>query len=441
MNPTPEAAPLREAQAFELGVEAWTYLLPLVLMELTRRVMSNVSAPDSHTLRSPMGSFAHAARFPDASFRDVVRPNADTLYSMLWYDVGDQPLLLETPESPDRYHVLPLMDMWTDVFATLGSIATGGRGGRWAIVGPRWEGSLPSGVRALQSPTDAGWLLGRVQTHGPGDFEQVGRIQSQMRVLSASTPTQPDPGIDMVTPPVEQAMKMPAAHFFALAAELMKRNPPHASDGAQVLRLERLGLRVGQSFSWADAPADIQHALARAIPEAQRRLVEGGMRRRIHRDGWVLPTILGVYGNEYLSRALTAYRGLGALPPSEALYPTALSDREGRALDGQHRYRLHFERDQIPPVDAFWSLTMYGADHFFVPNPIDRFAIGDRDALSFNADGSLDLHIQHAPPAAEQMSNWLPAPAAPFNMNLRLYAPRPEALDGRWQPPGIERLS
>ena len=139
--------------------------------------------------------------------------------------------------------------------------------------------------------------------------------------------------------------------------------------------------------------------------------------------------------------AFIAYAGLGALPPEEAIYPSGLADMEGQPLNGASRYVLHFDQSQLPPMDAFWSLTMYGADQFFVDNPIHRYAIGDRDPLAYNADGSLDLYIQHASPGADKESNWLPAPAeGSLSMSLRLYLPRAEALDGRWTPPAIRRV-
>lgn len=440
---------LTDDEALELGIEAWIYAFPLVVMECTRRVMVNMPAPDNARLRAPLGRFAHGFAHPDATFRDVVRPNADTLYSMLWYDVGVEPLVLSPPPCPQRYHVLPLMDMWTDIFATVGTHATAGTGGHFAIVGPGWHGELPAGVRRIASPTDVGWILGRVQTNGPADFEAVRSIQAGMAAAPLSRwqkgdttlePGRVDPSVDMITPPLDQALSMRAAEFFRVASILMQRNPPHASDAAMVLRLERLGFFVGMEFDLAAAPEPVRRSLDQAVVEAQARLLRRGMARRHHRQGWVLPAILGVYGNEYLARAFTAYRGLGALPPTEALYPTALADADGNPLHGSQRYRLHFAKDALPPVRAFWSLTMYGEDQFFVANPIDRFAIGDRDALSFNADGSLDLWMQHEMPTVDRQSNWLPAPAGPFTMNLRLYAPRPEAVDGAWNPPPIQRL-
>ncbi|WP_423460258.1 DUF1254 domain-containing protein [Ottowia sp. VDI28] len=440
---------LTEDDAFEIGVEAWTYLFPLVLMELTRRVMTNVTAPESLTLRSPMGTFAHGTQFPDASFKDVVRPNVDTLYSMLWFDVGAEPLIVSTPECEQRYHVLPLMDMWTDVFASVGTHSTGGAGGDFAIIGPRWKGPLPKGVQALRSPTDVGWILGRVQANGEANFEAVRDVQRRIQSTPLSGFGKPatgsrgrvDPAVDMVTPPIVQAESLPAADFFALAAQLMKRNPPHASDGSMLFRLARLGLVAGEDFDLAGAPSVVQATLTPAMAEARTRMLERGMTRRLHRDGWVLPAVLGVYGNEYLSRALTAYRGLGALPPTEALYPTALADAQGRPLHGSQRYQLRFAAGMLPPAGAFWSVTIYGEDHFLVANPLNRFAIGNRDALKFNPDGSLVIYIQHEPPGGELDANWLPSPKGAFTLQLRVYAPQSQALDGRWNASAVQRVS
>jgi hypothetical protein len=442
-------AAVSENEALDIGIEAYTYAYPLVLMELTRRVMTNVARPDALRLRGPMNGFTHAAAFPDASFKDVVRPNADTLYSSLWFDVGSEPLVVTMPHSPDRYHVLPIMDLWTDVFATVGTRTTGGVGGAFALVGPHCRGTLPDGLRRITSPTDAGWIIGRIQTNGPADFDAVRSIQQQIDAVPLSawgTPRTPasggaDPAIGMKTPPVDQVATLSADAFFALAAELMKRNPPHAADVPMVLRLERLGILAGSSFSLDNASPAVQRALKRAGPPALARIVTWGPRRRVPHNGWMRPSgVHGVYGTDYLNRAYTAYVGLGALLSDEAIYLSAFDDGESRHLSGAHRYVLHFERDRTPPAKAFWSLTMYGADQCFVDNPVDRYAIGDRDALAFNADGSLDLHIQHETPAADKAANWLPAPAGPFSMNLRLYWPKAEALDGRWIPPTVQRI-
>lgn len=441
---------LTEQEAYAFGVEAYTYAYPAVLMEMTRRVRSNAVEPSSITRRTPMNRFAHAKAYANADSRDVVRPNADTLYSSLWYDVGDEPLVITLPDMGERYHVVPFMDMWTDVFATLGTRTTGNGGGSYALVGPRWEGPLPACLRAIVSPTDVGYLIGRIQTNGASDYGHVHQLQAGLtaaplsgwgRPSYAPAPGRVDAAIDMFTPAPEQTARLDAAAFFATFAELLKKNPPNATDYAVVLRMERLGFVAGESFDLTHADPTVRRALTRAMPAAYQRIQNRIRGFGALVDGWLsTATTIGTYGNNYLLRAYIAYAGLGALPNEEALYPMALTDGDGKPLIGTARYVLHFDKGRIPPADAFWSLTMYGADQFFVGNPIGRYAIGDRDQLVFNADGSLDLYIQHESPGEDKEQNWLPAPAGRFSMNLRLYMPQAPALEGNWTPPPIRRL-
>ncbi len=442
-------APLTEDEAYEIGVETYTYAYPLVLMEMTNRVTTNVARGDSASLRAPYNQLVHAAAFPDANFKDVVRPNADTLYSMVRYDVGREPMVITVPDTGGRYFSLTLMDMWTDAYAVVGTRTTGTATGHFAIVAPGWQGSLPVGVRRIVSPTPNGWLTGRIQTNGPADYAKVHQLQSGMQAVPLSAFGKSyappagtvDAAIDMKTPPVEQVKAMSPAAYFALFAELLKRNPPHAADYPVLLRMERLGLVVGQSFDLSKADPAVQRALERAAPEAFKSFVGRGRSRYAQREGWNLAIAkIGSYGEDYLLRAFIAYAGLGALPPEEAVYPSSFADKDGQPLTGAARYVLHFDKDRIPPAKAFWSLTMYGADQFFVANPINRYAIGDRDKLVFNPDGSLDLYIQRESPGKDKEPNWLPAAAGPFSMNLRLYLPQPQATDGRWTPPGLKRL-
>ena len=444
---TAHAAPVSEDEAYSIGLEAYTSAFPMVLMEVTRRVSTNAGI-DARP-RAPINQFAHMERYPDATFKDVVRPNADTLYSTLWFDVGREPLILTLPNTAGRYHVVPIMDMWTDVFATLGTRTTGNDGGTVALVGPHWQGALPKGMRMVRSPTDMGWIIGRIQTNGAADYEHVHRMQKGLNATPLSNQGKPNPAfatptadrsIDM-NPPVEQVAKMTPTAFFAQFAETLKRNPPHASDYAVLLRMERIGLVPGQGFDLASADPAVQRGMTRAAADAWQRIVTRRKGLSLTRNKWVaMGNALGVYGNDYLQRAFIGFAGLGALPPEEAIYPMAPLDGDGKPLTGASRYVLHFAKEDLPPADAFWSLTMYGADQFFVANPLDRFAIGDRDRLAFNADGSLDLYIQKDSPGAGKEANWLPAPDGPFTMNLRLYLPRRPATEGSWTPPPVKRV-
>jgi hypothetical protein len=244
----------------------------------------------------------------------------------------------------------------------------------------------------------------------------------------------------MKTPPKEQVDTMPAGKFFAYAAELLKVIPPHLTDQPIVAQLKKIGIEPGKSFDLDKADPAIRAGLA-AAPENARQLMAWKvptLARVV--NGWSMNTdTMGVYGNYYLKRAIVAQFGLGANVPEDAIYPLNLSDESGKPLDGTSRYTLHFEKTALPPVNAFWSVTLYDLDGYQVANPLNRFALSSWMPLKYNADGSLDLYFQNESPGAEKEANWLPAPKTPFNLTLRMYAPKSEALTGKWNPPPVKR--
>jgi hypothetical protein len=253
-------------------------------------------------------------------------------------------------------------------------------------------------------------------------------------------PVEVDPSVDMTTPPLEQVNALSAADYFAYAAELMQLHPPHLTDWSVLARANRIGLRPGQSLDWDALDPAVRQTLEGVPAEALAAMQAKLPTLAPVTNGWQMNTdSIGVYGNYYLKRAIVSMAGLGANPPEDAVYPLAETDADGQPLDGGNDYVLHFSKDELPPVDAFWSVTMYDADGFQVANPINRFAIGDRDQLAYNADGSLDLYLQHEDPGADQQSNWLPAPRGPLGVTMRLYAPQPVVLHGHWAPPPIKR--
>ena len=393
-----------------------------------------------------MNQFAHVPVFPDANFTDVVRPNADTLYSVLWFDVTDEPLVIHVPDSEGRYYLLPMLDMWSDVFACPGKRPTGTGEQTIAMVGPRWKGKLPKGVDVRRSPTGMGWIIGRTQTNGKADFENVHKFQAGLKAVPLSawgkdhTPPmgKVDPKISS-DPPTEQVAEMDAAEFFGRFAELTKDNPPHPNDYPIRARMRRIGLVPGKTFDFSKARPRIQEALKKAVPIAQKRFAGGLARGGTSVNNWgMLLSPIGTYGTDYYRRALIAYGGLGANVIEDAIYPTAFADADGKPFDSGKKYLVYFAKDEIPPVRAFWSLTMYNDKQAFADNPINRYAIGDRDKLKFGDDGSLTLYIQRESPGKDKESNWLPAPkSGGFSMNLRLYWPKPEALDGSWKPSAV----
>jgi hypothetical protein len=433
----------------QLGVEAYLYLYPLVTMEISRRQMTNMAAGQTPG-RAPMGQFAHVPAFPAADFRIVVRPNFDTLYSSVWLDLSGGPVIVSTPDTAGRYFVFPVYDMWTDAFAAPGWRTTGTGEQHHALVPPGWSGSLPGGVAAITAPTPTVWIIGRTQTNGPADYEAVHQIQAGVAATplarwgQPSAPPPPfeaNPAVDMTTTPLDQVEAMSATAFFTLAAELMKVHPPHLTDFSVLNRIARIGLPPGASFDPVRLDAPTRSALDDAPKAAQELMTQSMPRLARVTNGWGMNTdTMGVYGNFYLKRAIVARAGLGANPPEDAIYPLLVADADGAPLNGDHDYLCHFPAGQLPPADAFWSITMYDAHGFQAANSINRFAIGDRDPLAYNGDGSLDIYIQHASPGPDRESNWLPAPPGPLGITMRIYAPRPEALDGRWNPPPVRRL-
>jgi hypothetical protein len=438
---------LDEQTARLIGVEAYIYLYPLVTMDVTRRQLTNIDA-GKMLGRGPMNTVSHIREFPPADLRVVVRPNFDTLYSSAWLDLTGGPMVVSAADTGGRYYMLPMLDMWTDVFATPGSRTSGTEAADFAVVPPGWEGTLPPGVQRIDAPTPYVWVIGRTQTNGPADYPAVHKVQDGFtitplaRLGQAAQPVQAqvDPSVDMTTAPLEQVNALSAADYFTYGAELMQLHPPHRTDWSMLARANRIGLQPGQSFDWDALDRVVQQALEGVPAEALKAMQAKLPTLAPVTNGWLMNTdSIGVYGNYYLKRAILSMVGLGANPPEDAVYPLAETDTDDQPLNGDNDYVLHFNKDELPPVDAFWSVTMYDADGFQAANPINRFAIGDRDALSYNHDGSLDLYLQHEDPGPDKQSNWLPAPRGPLGVTMRLYAPQPVVLHGHWAPPPIKR--
>ena len=426
-------------EAGEIAVDAYIYAYPLVLMDATRSAVIG---------RAPMNQFSHAAVFPDATSTDVVRPNADALYSTLWFDVTREPLVIKVPMADRRYYLLPMLDMWSDVFASSGERTTGTGVQTFAIVGPSWSGTLPSGIEAIRSPTGMGWMIGRTQTIGKADYDTVHKFQEGLKATplsgpaKASAPPKPTPEQSpSPIPPSEQVAAMDAVAFFTRFLELVKHNPPHANDYPILQRMRRIGIDPARPFNIMSATPDIRTAIngapQAALPKITSLTTIGTVAKR-----WRLPrSPIGTYGTDYLRRAQIAYGGLGADVLEDVYAPTAVADADGKPFDSGQRYVMHFAKDQSPPVRGFWSLTMYNDKQLFADNPINRYAIRDRDAPRRNDDGSLDIYIQRASPGTDKESNWLPTPSdGGFSMTMRLYWPKPAALDGTWVPPPVKRV-
>ena len=286
------------------------------------------------------------------------------------------------------------------------------------------------------------WIIGRTQTNGPADYDAVHTVQDGYRISAVGKPAEHvvDAAYDISTEPPKTVNSMSAVDFFSYAAELLATNPPHPTDFSQLARIANLGIAAGRAFDAsgfsAEERAEIDAGFTAALQDMRAALPTLGTSV----NGWITFTeTMGVYGNYYFKRAVVALIGLGANPAEDAVYPVLIADADGSPTTGENDYVMHFDADQLPPVSAFWSVTVYDADGFQVANELDRFAVGDRDPLTYNADGSLDLYLQHPNPGPQRESNWLPAPLAPFGLTMRLYAPKREVLTGGWHPPPVHK--
>ena len=439
---------LDSEQVAATAAEAFVFGYPLVLMALTRDQMTAVSTPDG--VQAPVNHFGHTREYQDASPRGLVGPNADTLYSSAWLDLSAEPVVLSVPDTAGRYYLMPMLDAWTNVFSSPGSRTTGNGPGQFGIVGPHWRDPLPDGVRKIRSPTNMAWIIGRVQASGPNDYEAARIVQDGLRLTPLSQlgrrqrpphPASVDPDVDLATKPVDQVSRMPPVVFFGMLAKLLVDNPCRAADQPMVDRMAGVGIRPGEPLDWSTLDEPTREALERGTRQGLATVVaEGRTPRGELRNGWTLSYDLGEYGTYYARRAGVAWVGLGANHAEDAVYGLSRTDSDRQPYTGRHRYVLHFETGAVPPVRAFWSLTMYDEQQRFVPNPINRYAIGDRDDLRFNPNGSLDIHIQHDPPGRGREPNWLPAPQDAFNLVLRMYWPERTILSRAWSPPAVRRV-
>jgi hypothetical protein len=452
-----QATPLSEQEAHAIGVQAYLYLYPLVTMDLTRRQMTNAGAGKVMGA-GPPNTFHNIRAYPKADDKVVVRPNFDTLYSTAWLDVTKEPVVVSVPDTQGRYYLLPMLDMWTDVFASPGWRTTGTEAQHFLVAPAGWrpelrdrlseELGLPAGTQRIDAPTPHVWIIGRTKTDGPQDYSAVHAIQEGLKVTplsawgKAPSPAKAvsDPGIDMKTPPKLQVDRMPADKFFTYAADLLEVDRPHLTDEPILARMKKIGIEPGKRFDIGSLPPAVRTGLE-AAPESAQKLMAWKVPTMARvANNWSMNTeTMGVYGNDYLKRAIVAKLGLGANLPQDAIYPLSLGDQAGRPLDGANKYVLHFDKAMLPPVDGFWSVTLYDREGYQVANPLNRFALSSWMPFKYDPDGSLTLYVQNESPGKDKEANWLPAARGPFNLTMRLYAPKSEALTGKWNPPPVTR--
>ena len=453
---TSTVAPHRTEYLRSTALQACIYCWPLFEMQRMRAATSARKAPalgfagDSpESTQRWCNLFTAERELLTAGKSRVVMPNNDTLYVNAWVDLSDGPVVISVPDTGQRYYVLGLLDYYTNPFAHVGTRTTGNGAGSVLLSGPGWNGDIPAEHntpgRHLQSATPWVWIIGRILVDGADDVPTVNALQVQFRLQTLADwharrvglPRRFDSRFDARAP-------FTTERFRAMVNDALRTCPPPPEDATLVAQFAQIG--IGADEDGAELSPDAQDALTWACTEAQQ-LLSGAEGQVLGdnapgaapRAGWRHPLIIGrSFGTHLLMRAFVSRQAIGALETNEAAYPRCETDATGAPLHGAHRYTLRFAPGQLPPVDAFWSITLYrSSDYFLVANMIDRYAIGDRTpGLVHDADGGLTLTIQHQPPLGNQArANWLPAPEDGFFLCLRAYLPKPSLLDGSYPLP------
>ena len=425
------------AEAQALAREAYIYAYAPVYMERQRRNMISVDA-DRGDGSAPENSFGHVRALGSPDLKTIVMPNNDTLYSSAWIDLSRGPFLLEVPPMGERYFTFQMMDAFSNTFDYVGARATGAQGGRFLLAAPGWAGGTPAGIdKVFVAPTRRIWIAARFGVRGEADLPGAHRAQDSIRLTDLNG--RRVPGANPGFAPLAAPETWPAEQFFTVFGDLLRDTPTPQAAQPLVGRLSAIGLSPGTGYAPASLSPEIRAAIDAGAREGFAAIQAARLGETV--NGWDFSMKNGRFGEDYLVRSAIAYRSLAGNAPEEAIYFNADKDVSGQPLHGANRYIMRFAAGQLPPVDAFWSLTMYdGTTFFMVENAIRRYSIGSQTpGLTPAPDGSLTLYIQHQSPGADKEANWLPAPAGAFDVHLRTYVPRAPLLDGSYRLPPIER--
>ena len=455
INSAFSADKLTTQEAVEIATDAYIYGYSLITTDVTRVQMSNV--PKLEGLHAPMGQFVNVKRYPPADFRGVSAPNADTLYSLAWMDLSE-PMVFSHPELGDRYHLFEVVDLWMTASAKSPSSRTaGGSAANYLFTGPGWKGTVPQGMHHMPMATRYMCILGRTYADGTdADYKAVNALQEQYKITPLSKwgknfvyqapPVNPNPGFSMTDAPQKVILDLGTEGYFDMMARLMASDaPPAAEDQPIIEKMAKLGIVAGKDFEFRKLDPGVQAALKDLPTTALKKIEANKLSMGKMVNGWIISKGLGGYGTDYQKRAVVAAFGWPANRQDDAVYPYTEIDSKGEKLNGSNKYTLTFVKGQTPPVNAFWSITMYEIDNgwWFVPNRLNKFTVSPRNNLKANDDGSITLYFQHESPGAEKESNWLPAPKGDFLPMMRMYWPKPESpsiLDGSWVPPSVVRV-
>lgn len=444
---------LSSEEALQIAKDAYIYGYSLVTTEITRLQMSNVS--QENDLHAPMGKFLNVKRYPPADFRGISAPNADTLYSVAWIDLAE-PQVFSHPDMGNRFYLFEMTDLWMTDFYTPGTRTSGGSEALYLLTGPDWKGQIPQGMKHVPVKTRYMVILGRIYADGSeDDYKKVNILQDQLKIVPLSywgktyefksPPVNLNPGFSMTAKPQDVINDMSISTYFNLMMKLMSNAaPPSPEDEIILARMAKIGLIPGQPFDINKLDPGIQAQLL-YVGQASMALIHNKQKSMGEmKNGWIITKNLGVYGTDYLKRATVAAFGWPANLEKDAIYPYTFVDSNGEKLTGEAKYTLTFPKGQIPPVNGFWSITMYEIDNgwWFTPNPLNKFTISERNNLQYNLDGSLTIYFQNESPGKDKESNWLPAPKKDFLLMLRMYWPKeetPSILNGTWTPPVVKK--
>jgi hypothetical protein len=436
-------------QAYALGVQAYLWGYPMVVMQKSRDAMTKGGdspvTPDqfnkSGLLFAPVNQVANAWGMLGPKFSAVQSGNSDTQYSVTWFDSSEEPYVLHLPDAKGRYFTFQFIDAWTNNFHYASTRTMGSQDQAYALVAPGWKGKLPENVTRVDCPTPTGFIVGRWFVADQSDVAAVNELQRQvtMTPLSVYGKAYTLPRVPVV--PAKQYSGDLA--FFEQLGDTLVLNGAPAADAGLLGLLENIGLTLDHGFDPSALDNGEKKALVQAITDGEAMLAakSAGMGTTV--DGWQYAPVLDEYfGTDYLLRGAIGYQAMFENTPIEAYYPSIFVDTNGKTLDGStHNYTMTFPKGQTPPVGAFWSTTMYDATkRLMVANPINRYKIGSADKLEAGRDGSITIYIQAESPGKDKESNWLPAPKEPFYMLFRMYLPQIEALNGQYRLPGVERV-
>ena len=423
---------------WETVEDAYVYAFPLVLMDATETSATNTE--EAFTEKAPVNQFIHSAALADAQFRTVVTPNVDTIYSQVWYDLSEEPMVYELPET-DRFCKVQVLDGWTNTAAVLD------KAGAYAITLSTWEGELPEGVTRIDVPTSMAWSITRIVLTGEEDLPNVYAIQEKMKLMPLSEyisgdtyePPRGSYSEENDYIPVDKVLSMDPITFFNKANELMVKNSPAAADKEMLEKIAAVNIGPGMEFDTSVLTGDVAENWKTMLTEIQLKLIKEGQKFSKKLGQWdYFGEPIGDFNTEYAYRALVALAGLGANTVEVALYPKIEQDADGNTLTGEKSYILHFESYPQVLEGGFWSVTAYGDDDFLIDNPIDRYCINDRSGLQANDDGSVDIILSEYAP--ENTANWLPVGDGGFHLYMRIYTPDMDALE-TWMAPTITEIA